>query len=168
MRFLPVAVLATLFLFSNAQTTQTTTDGSGSLIIQVVSTNAAGIPITTAIQTLSASPTPVSSTSSDPVGVLGPKNGQPVSQTGSPGAPTPYFYTTVIDGQTQVFLATFTPTSPQTINFTATSQGTILPYSSWLAVYGPPTGSAQSSGMALRPALVGLGMTTAAMITYFL
>lgn len=119
-------------------------------------------------QTLSASPTPLSSTSSDLVGALGPKNGQPVSQTGSPGAPTPYVYTTVINGQTQVFQATFTPVSPQTINVTATSQGTILAFSSWLAVYGPPTGSAQSSGIALRPASSALFLTAAATIFFLI
>lgn len=64
-----LAFLATLFLFSNAQTTLTSTDGyvmlqgplfkshnlsisSGSVIIQVITTNAAGAQITTAMLVL--------------------------------------------------------------------------------------------------------------------
>ncbi|PPQ91830.1 hypothetical protein CVT25_000277 [Psilocybe cyanescens] len=143
---------------------------SGATIVQVIATNAAGAPSTTVIQTLtssSPSPSPVSSTSSDLVGALGPKNGQPVSQTGTPGAPTPYLYTTVIDGSTQVFAGTFTPTSPQTVNVSLTQQGTILAFSSWLAVYGPPTGAPQNSGIAMHPASA-LVLLTIVVIPYWI
>lgn len=70
--------------------------------------------------------------------------GQPGSTTGIPGAPIPYAYTTVIGGVTTVVQDTFTPTSPATTPVTAGASGTILNYSSWRSIYGPPSGASGS------------------------
>ncbi|KAJ7583677.1 hypothetical protein C8J56DRAFT_1055418 [Mycena floridula] len=71
-------------------------------------------------------------------GTLGQGQG-PVGQPGetpSGSGPTPYTYTTVVDGQLTAVVDVFTPTSPPTVGVTPVSSGTILDYSSWLAIYG--------------------------------
>ena len=77
--------------------------------------------------------------------------GQPASTTGTPGGPTPYTYTTVVNGQTTVLTDVFTPTSPSTINVTAGASGTILGYSSWLSIYGSGATAAASAGHSTVP-----------------
>jgi len=70
--------------------------------------------------------------------------GTPASTTGTPGAPIPYVYTTVIGGVTTTVSDTFTPTSPATTVPSAGASGTIINYSSWLSIYGPSSNAGYS------------------------
>ncbi|KIM40453.1 hypothetical protein M413DRAFT_445911 [Hebeloma cylindrosporum] len=136
-------LLASFLCFCNAQTVTTTND-AGQSIIQVITVSGA-VTTTQVIQTLSAASP--STTSQAPVSTQtlqqGPV-GQPGSTTGTPGAPIPYAYTTVIGGVTTVVQDIFTPTSPATTTVFASGSGTILDYSSWRSVYGPPSGVSNS------------------------
>ena len=89
--------------------------------------------------------------------------GQPGSTTGTPGAPIPYAYTTVIGGVTTVVQDIFTPTSPATTTVSAGASGTILDYSSWRSIYGPPS-SVTSSGYSMKSIPYGMftGLAAAA------
>ncbi|TFK40101.1 hypothetical protein BDQ12DRAFT_680351 [Crucibulum laeve] len=158
MRLLNLAFCTTaLVALANGQTF-TVTDPAGQTIVQVISQNAAGVLTTATILTLTAgvtdtaveaesssvttattssTTTSTTSTATTPTGQQGPV-GQPGPTTGTPGGPTPYTYTTVVDGVTTAIADTFTPTDIKTTPVTPTASGTILDYSSWLSVYGPP------------------------------
>ncbi|KAF8149813.1 hypothetical protein B0H34DRAFT_731266 [Crassisporium funariophilum] len=122
--------LISFCLLVDAQTV-TTTNAAGLTVIQVVTT-VAGTPTTQVIQTISTPPSTAATTSDDKGPVA-----QPPATTGTPGGPTPYTYTTVINGVTNVLTDVFTPTSPATVTVTAGASGTVLDYSSWLSIYGP-------------------------------
>ncbi|KDR79052.1 hypothetical protein GALMADRAFT_244802 [Galerina marginata CBS 339.88] len=158
MRVVFLAVAA-LLLLVHAQTI-TTTNADGQTVVQVVTT-ILGVATTQVIQTLSPASLPASSASSPSAASAAPAApttaapqlgpvGQPASTTGTPGGPTPYTYTTVVGGVTTSVVDTFTPTSPATLPVSIGSSGTILDYSSWLSVYGPPK-SSTSAGVALSP-----------------
>ncbi|KIL67452.1 hypothetical protein M378DRAFT_159271, partial [Amanita muscaria Koide BX008] len=65
--------------------------------------------------------------------------GQPAATTATPGAPTPFTYTTIINGQTVVTTDVFTPTNPASTPVEATMSGTIWNLSSYLSQYGQAT-----------------------------
>jgi len=62
--------------------------------------------------------------------------GQPAPTVGQPNGVTPYVYTTVIGGVTQVVSDNFTPTTPATVSRTIGASGSIMDYSVWLSIYG--------------------------------
>jgi len=115
------------------------------LINAQILTTSSQIPNQTSLQTSSASlaippKTSASSTSTTPTttsSLLPGPVGQPAATTAVAGGPTPYTYTTVQQGVTQVLTGVFTPTSPPTVLVTPTVMGTILDYSFWLTAYGP-------------------------------
>jgi len=92
-------------------------------------------------QTLS----PAQPTTTDQGGVGAGPVGQPAATTASAGAPTPYTYTTVINGVTSVLEDIFTPTSPATVSTSIPATGTILDFDTWSSLYGPPPKSEASS-----------------------
>ncbi|KAJ3513099.1 hypothetical protein NLJ89_g3141 [Agrocybe chaxingu] len=144
-------------------------NSAGLSVIQVILTNPAGSPTATQVlQTLTSTPTtdtttetttetstettptPTPTTTTPDVG-QGPV-GAPVSRTGTPGAPTPYTYTTVVNGVTTAIAAIFTPTTPATVSVSIPASGTILDYTEWLSMVGVnPTASV---GQALAVAVV--------------
>jgi len=157
-------VLVLSVAFVKAQTI-TTTDVNGNTIIEVVTTNAAGAPVTSVIQSIpntattsqttpavaapstTAPPTPIAVATPPPQ--QGPV-GAPPPPAVSAGGVTPYTYTTVINGVTEALTDLFTPTNPATLPPSIGPSGTILDYSSWLAEFGPHTTSGSSSS-AFRP-----------------
>ncbi|KAG6829354.1 hypothetical protein H0H92_004720 [Tricholoma furcatifolium] len=74
--------------------------------------------------------------------------GQPASTSFSPGGPTPYTYTTIIGGVTEVLTDVFTPTNPATVSTNIGSSGTIWAYSSWLAEFGPTSSASAGANAA--------------------
>ncbi|KAG6874007.1 hypothetical protein C0995_007964 [Termitomyces sp. Mi166 len=146
-------LVAVVAVVSHAQTL-TFPDINGNTVVGVITTNALGIPVTSTIETLPAgavttaqsptlatttSPTTTSTTTTAAdQGQQGPV-GQPTATTFSPGGPTPYTYTTVINGVTSLVADIFTPTNPATQQPTVGASGTIWDYSSWLSIYGPTT-----------------------------
>ncbi|TFK66293.1 hypothetical protein BDN72DRAFT_844508 [Pluteus cervinus] len=122
--------------------TATITNAAGLTVVQVVTTDPiAHSPITTTILTLSASSTSAAPIPDDPGVQQGPV-GQPAPTPDDPGGPTPYTYTTVINGVTTRVADIFTPTNPATTPPSVPAIGTVMDYSSWLAVYGPPSTTA--------------------------
>ncbi|KAG6890755.1 hypothetical protein C0992_012727 [Termitomyces sp. T32_za158] len=159
---LVVAVLAVLAIVSHAQTT-TVQDISGNTIIEVITVNPPDLTVTSTIETLAAAPTTptdvvttipttTSTTTAADQGEQGPV-GQPAATIFTPGGPTPFTFTTVINGVTSVVQDIFTPTNPVPQQPAVSETGTIWDYSSWLAIYGPPTttGSAGANGVACGP-----------------
>jgi len=85
----------------------------------------------------------------------------PAPTTGTPGAPTPYTYTTVVNGVTTVLSDIFTPTSPATVSFSPSAVGTEWAYSSWLSIYGPPKTAKSSATRSIVPSspfLIGVAV----------
>ncbi|KAG5716006.1 hypothetical protein E4T56_gene2289 [Termitomyces sp. T112] len=150
-----VAVLAVLAVLAHAQTF-TSTDINGNTIVGVLTLNPLDIPTTSTLAGVTTtSPTTTLVVTTDPViattptttstlpvttdanqGEQGPV-GQPTATTFSPGGPTPFTYTTIINGVTSVVLDTFIPTNPTTQLPTVTATGTIWDFSSWQAVFAP-------------------------------
>ncbi|KAF9533722.1 hypothetical protein CPB83DRAFT_844435 [Crepidotus variabilis] len=131
---LPIILI--FLLLVNAQSTVTTLNAAGQTVIEVITTNPQGIAITQIISTVA---TTAAVTTTPPA--QAPIQPGPVAQpaaSGTPGAPTPFTYTTIVGGVTNTVVAIFTPTSPATTPVTAPAIGTIYDYSSWLSVYGPP------------------------------
>ncbi|KAF5327248.1 hypothetical protein D9619_004585 [Psilocybe cf. subviscida] len=117
-------------------------------------------PTSTPTPTSTSSPTTPSTTSpislNTDTGIQGPV-GAPASTSGTPGAPIPYVYTTVIGRVTTVIQDIFTPTSPATVSVTASGSGTILDFSDWLTMNGlSPTNTVlPGAGSSLRPMMIG-------------
>lgn len=110
------------------------------------------------IRSTLASSVPASGSTSATTTQQGPV-AQPAPTTGTPGAPTPYTYTTVINGVTTAVADVFTPTSPPTVSVSPSSTGIVWSYSSWLSVYGPPkTRSSAISCSALSSSAVLVAM----------
>ncbi|KAF9048490.1 hypothetical protein BJ165DRAFT_1460010 [Panaeolus papilionaceus] len=99
------------FISALAQSTVTTTDANGQTI-------------TTTILPTVAVPPPANQ---GPVGA-------PPSTTGTPHLPTPYTYTTVINGVTTAFADTFTPTDYKTTPTSIPATGTILGLTDFLSM----------------------------------
>lgn len=79
--------------------------------------------------------------------------GQPAPTTvGQPNGVTPYVYTTVVGGVTQVVSDNFTPTNPVTVSQTIGTSGSIMDYSVWLSIYGSKTtgAAAVNAGESLK------------------
>ncbi|KAL0563902.1 hypothetical protein V5O48_018155 [Marasmius crinis-equi] len=128
MNLFSLTIFACLISLVYAQTA-TTTNANGQSVVVVVSTNQ-GRPVTQTVSTIAPPPTPQQ-------GQQGPV-GQPAA-TGTPFAPIPYQYTTVVNGQTSVLQDVFTPSlgfPHTTVLPQVPSTGTILDYSSWLSQYG--------------------------------
>lgn len=131
--------------------------------VAITSSSTSSLSSTSTSTSTSTSPTTTVTLQQGPVG-------QPAPTVGTPGGPTPYTYTTVANGVTNVLTAVFTPTSPATTPVTATAAGTILNYSSWLAIYGPTHTPSASAGYALHPCsfpltlVVLLGMLNGGML----
>ncbi|KAF5367109.1 hypothetical protein D9758_004034 [Tetrapyrgos nigripes] len=164
MRFLIVVFFYLWASLVNAQT-QTTTDAAGESIVIAVTTDALGLPTTSTLSTLT---TAATTPDRGPVG-------QPDATTGTPHAPIPFKYTTIIDGSKEVVQATFTPTFPQTVLSTAPATGSIMDYSEWLSIYGPTTSagsSSSASSLVSKNPLMGLVssvlMRTVFALRYFL
>ncbi|KAI9440083.1 hypothetical protein H4582DRAFT_1575391 [Lactarius indigo] len=157
-----LALLFSLPSFVIGQQLITTTNQAGETIVEQITTNAFGQPLTQILQTLgpaatspatslspatSTTPTTTPTTTSPAAATTTTPNEQgPVGQPGStpetPGGPTPFVYTTTdANGNYVAVSATFTPTFPQTIPYTPTSTGTILKYSDWLSQIGNNTGA---------------------------
>ncbi|KAF8633219.1 hypothetical protein AX15_001454 [Amanita polypyramis BW_CC] len=148
---------ALVAFFARAQTITTTDPISGQTVTEVVSTDPQGALTTLTISTLTTQattqttqiPTTTTTTTTPPNNPQGPV-GQPAATTAMPGAPTPFTFTTIINGQTVISTAIFTPTNPATTPVVPTMSGTIWDLSSYLQKYGPttPVGAAKStSGM---------------------
>ncbi|KAF9473746.1 hypothetical protein BDN70DRAFT_361341 [Pholiota conissans] len=142
-----IAFLAAILLVVHAQTVSVT-DASGNVIVEVITTLAIGAaPVTSILTTISASTTSTSTSVplTQPTIQQGPV-GQPASTSVTPGAPIPYIYTTVINGQQTVIQDTFTPTSPSTVSVAVTGTGSIMAFSDFTSLFGAvPTSSAQST-----------------------
>ncbi|KAF9000739.1 hypothetical protein BDQ17DRAFT_1543139 [Cyathus striatus] len=157
-----LVLLSFLFLFSvvYAQTTITAVDAQGETVIGVVTVDPnAGVTMTTIISTVAAT-TSSATTTTTPIDQQGPV-GQPAPTTGTPGAPTPYVYTTLVNGVLTEVTDTFTPTDISTTPVQPTVTGTILDYNSWLSIYGQQTGGATSGA---RPTISSLPWTWAAVV----
>ncbi|KAF4613633.1 hypothetical protein D9613_007668 [Agrocybe pediades] len=140
MFFSPVFLFFASFFFLVAAQTTTFTDASGNTLVGVVTVDAQGDPTTDVLQTLTSTSTPTSTPTTDGGVGAGPV-GAPAATTASAGAPTPYTYTTVINGVTSVIADIFTPTSPSTVTKSIPATGTILDFGTWKSIYGPPPGS---------------------------
>ncbi|KAH9068257.1 hypothetical protein EDB83DRAFT_2377839 [Lactarius deliciosus] len=126
-----LALLFSLPSFVIGQQLITTTNQAGETIVEQITTNAFGQPLT---QILWRPPT----TTPNEQGPVG----QPGTTPETPGGPTPFVYTTTdANGNYVTVSATFTPTFPQTIPYTPTASGTILKYSDWLSQIGNNTGA---------------------------
>ncbi|KAH9058330.1 hypothetical protein EDB87DRAFT_1626025 [Lactarius vividus] len=146
-----LALLFSFPFFVIGQQLITTTNQAGETIVEQITTNAFGQPLTQILQTLGplTSPTPTSltpTTTLTTTPTTTPEEQGPVGQPGStpetPGGPTPFVYTTTdANGNYVAVSATFTPTFPQTIPYTPTGSGTILKYSDWLSQIGNNTGA---------------------------
>ncbi|KAI6025815.1 hypothetical protein F5J12DRAFT_810535 [Pisolithus orientalis] len=142
--------------WASAQT-QTVPDAAGATVVEVLTTDARGAAATSILSTLSPSTTTNSllnqltqttatATTSTPAGGGGVVE-QPASEALTPGGPTPYTYTTTNAlGETVTMEGIFTPTGPATVLPTPTTTGTILNYSSWLAMVGTNTVAANAAG----------------------
>ncbi|KAI5998824.1 hypothetical protein EDD15DRAFT_2242061 [Pisolithus albus] len=139
----------------------TVPEAAGGTVVEVVTTNALGIAATSILSTLAPSTTntllnPLTQTTASTTTTAAGGGGggvveQPASVAATPGGPTPYTYTTTNAlGQTVALQGIFTPTGPATVLPTPTTTGTILDYSSWLAMVGTNTVAANAaSGMSL-------------------
>ncbi|THV02802.1 hypothetical protein K435DRAFT_748651 [Dendrothele bispora CBS 962.96] len=115
----------------------TIVDANGDSVVVDVTTNVLGLPTTQTLETLPATTAQATqtTTSTTPDVNAGPV-GQPAATSGVPHGPTPYTYTTIVAGETQRVVATFSPTFPETVLSTAPATGTVLDYSEWLSMYG--------------------------------
>jgi hypothetical protein len=161
MKALTIAVL--LFSLSTYVFGQqlTTVNAAGATIVEQVTTNAFGQPVTQTLQTLGqgtsttvtstspttsptttgTTPTTTNTRTTTTPNQQGPVVGQPGTTPVTPGGPTPYTYTTTdANGDYVTVLATFTP-SFTTIPVSPTGTGTILQYSEWLSQIGTNTGA---------------------------
>ncbi|KAF7773317.1 hypothetical protein Agabi119p4_5484 [Agaricus bisporus var. burnettii] len=133
--------------------TQTIVDEAGQSVVVVGTLDPAGLPVTQTIETLpaggvvdpntntltttedlAAATTTTPTTTPTPPG-QGPVD-EPAATTGTPFGPTPFTYTTEIDGVTTAVLDTFSPTDIATTPFTPTASGTVWEYSDWLSSFG--------------------------------
>ncbi|CAE6492770.1 unnamed protein product [Rhizoctonia solani] len=106
--------------------------GAPATTTPAVSTPAATAPAPTAPQTTQAVPTTANAVTTTTPRVVG----QPDPTTGEAG-PTIYTYTTVdANGNTQIFVDTYTPTYDVTTVPFSPSAGTILPYDQYTSIYG--------------------------------
>lgn len=117
-------------------------------------------------QTVSTSPLPVSQAAVTPAlssqAAVTPALSTAVAATttGPPAAPpTIYTYTTIIQGVTYTNIDTYTPTYEPTVKPTLTLQGTIMPYSEFIAQYHTAKSSARSAH-SLPDGVVWMGVTT--------
>ncbi|KAI6042460.1 hypothetical protein EDC04DRAFT_2658225 [Pisolithus marmoratus] len=133
----------------------TVPNAAGVTVVEVLTTDVRGAITTAILSTLLPSTTnsllnqltqTTASTSSTTAGGGGGVVEQPASQALTPGGPTPYTYTTTNAlGETTVVEGIFTPTGPATVLPTPTTTGTILNYSSWLAMVGTNTVAANAA-----------------------
>ncbi|KAF8638181.1 hypothetical protein AX17_002378 [Amanita inopinata Kibby_2008] len=128
------------------------------MMVEVVTTDPVlGVPTTNVLTTLmtkattantptTMTTTPATTTIPPPDNQQGPV-GQPAATTVTPGGPTPFTYTTIINGETVVSTDVFTPTNPATTPVVPSISGTVWDLSSWLHEYGPttPVGSKSSA-----------------------
>ncbi|KAF9267678.1 hypothetical protein L218DRAFT_1073786 [Marasmius fiardii PR-910] len=120
-----LTIIGFLFSVVSAQT-RTVTNANGQTVVIAVTT-IQGVPTTQTLQTL----TTQQEQQQGPVG-------QPPATTGTPFLPTPFQYTTTLNGVRTVIQDTFTPTlgfPSTTIQPQVPSTGIIYDYSSWLAQY---------------------------------
>ncbi|KAI6125128.1 hypothetical protein EDD16DRAFT_1560211 [Pisolithus croceorrhizus] len=135
----------------------TVPNAAGATVVEVLTTNSRGVAATSILSTLAASvtnslatqltqTTVALSTSATQAAGGGGVVEQPASVAVSPGGPTPYTYTTTNAlGETVAMEGIFTPTGPATVLPTPTTTGTILNYSSWLALVGTNTVAANAA-----------------------
>ncbi|KAL0954705.1 hypothetical protein HGRIS_003654 [Hohenbuehelia grisea] len=148
----PASILLLLAIpFVHAQTF-TVTNPAGQTIVQFVTIDPnLGVPTTSILQTLGGTTPTIPATPPEPEH-LGPV-GQPPTTTAPVGGPTPYTYTTEINGVLTAVTDIFTPTTPATISTSPTATGTIWQYSQWLSVYGAVSNSQSNAASALAPKL---------------
>jgi len=115
--------------------TITTTDANDDTIVEVVSTNPLGVATTQILSTLTTTttttPTPPQTQQQGPVGAPG----QQATGTG----PTPYIYTTLINGVFTAVSDEFTPTFPATLPPSIGPSGTEWNYADWSKIYATAT-----------------------------
>ncbi|KAI0297304.1 hypothetical protein B0F90DRAFT_1740911 [Multifurca ochricompacta] len=165
MVFSAILLFFSFLSFVSSQQLITTTDQAGNTIIEQITTNAFGQPLTQILQTLppgTSSSSPSTSVTTSPTTTTSPATttaatttattiatttqgqqgpvGQPGSTPVTPGGPTPFVYTTTDAGGNYITVsATFTPTFPSTVPYTPKNSGTILQYSDWLSQIGNST-----------------------------
>ncbi|KIJ66803.1 hypothetical protein HYDPIDRAFT_85163 [Hydnomerulius pinastri MD-312] len=175
MRSLHLAAILLWATWVNAQT-ETVVNAAGATVVEVLTDNAAGVPVTQILQTIvgstsslsnplnpltsstpltSSNPllaSPTAATTSVPVGPVG----QPAPTPVEAGGPTPYTYTTTnADGETVALEGIFTPTGPATVLPNPTTTGTVLNYSSWKAMVGTNTVPANAASHISTPISTG-------------
>ncbi|KAF8740942.1 hypothetical protein AX14_006420 [Amanita brunnescens Koide BX004] len=137
-----------------AQTITTTDPNSGQTVVEVVTVDPIqGTPTTSTISTVAPLVTTATTTTTAALTTTTPGNpqgpvGQPAPTTATAGAPTPFTFTTIINGQTIISTAIFTPTNPATTPVVPTISGTVWGLSSYLQQYGPTVSVGSASAIA--------------------
>ncbi|KAG7450976.1 uncharacterized protein BT62DRAFT_926638 [Guyanagaster necrorhizus] len=185
MRFFFLAVTALFVAIAEAQLTETIVDANAESVVIVVSTNTLlGVVTTQTLETLTgtsrttattalttatttalttAATATTATTNTDTTTTVAQVVGAPASTSGTPHGPTPYTYTTTIDGITTLIVDTFTPTFPATTPTTAPATGSIMAFSEYESIYGTPSAaSSKASPVVLvsQKALMGMVVTT--------
>jgi hypothetical protein len=96
----------------------------------------------------------------------GPVGAPPSTTRGTPYLPTPYVYTTVINGQSVPVTETFTPTRHSTVSMTYPTTGTILNYDEYTSRFGLPVGGAASLGYSMGLTLLAFGVALYVVIPF--
>ncbi|KAJ3716121.1 hypothetical protein EV361DRAFT_54361 [Lentinula raphanica] len=162
MRVLIFTFLTFLLAFVHAQTETVEDPDTGNTVVEVVTTNRLGVFTTSTISTIlaaTATATTATTTQQQGGGVVGVPG---TTNTVDPNGPTPYTYTTVVDGITTAVEATFIPSFTTALGTPAPATGTILDYSQWLSEFGSSTTAANSAS---RVSLSSHGLSGTAMLT---
>ncbi|KAI6107912.1 hypothetical protein F5141DRAFT_1119338 [Pisolithus sp. B1] len=129
----------------------TVPNAAGATVVEVLTTNSRGVAATSILSTLAASATNSLATQLTQTTATALTSATQAAGGGgvvaaTPGGPTPYTYTTTNAlGETVAMEGIFTPTGPATVLPTPTTTGTILNYSSWLALVGTNTVAANAA-----------------------
>ncbi|KAJ3744170.1 hypothetical protein DFH05DRAFT_1525181 [Lentinula detonsa] len=166
MRAFIFTFLTFLLAFVCAQT-ETVPDLDGNTVVEVITTNRLGVITTSTISTIAVdaettSTTGTTSTTATKAATTQPQGGGVVGVPGTtntvdPNGPTPYTYTTVVDGITTALEATFIPTFTTAPGTPAPATGTILDYSQWLSEFGSSTTATNSAPRVSSSSHVYLG-----------
>ncbi|KIM64259.1 hypothetical protein SCLCIDRAFT_641071 [Scleroderma citrinum Foug A] len=152
MRPLQLVALFLCAVWASAQVT-TVQNAAGATVAEVITTNALGNSVTSILSTFQTSSTSnpllstqTTKTTTTTTSVAQGVNEQPPAEPVSPGGPTPYEYTTTnAAGNPTVVQGIFTPTVPPTVLPSPTTTGTIIDYSSWVAIIGTNTVAANAA-----------------------
>ncbi|TFK19700.1 hypothetical protein FA15DRAFT_759869 [Coprinopsis marcescibilis] len=118
-----------LFTIANAQRTVTVTNEDGNSIIQIITTDPVLGPTTRAVSTITPAAPEETTTRRGPVGA-------PPASSGTPHAPIPFTYTTLISGELEVRTGIYTPRDAPSISHSYPT-GTIRDFDEYLSSAGP-------------------------------